>query len=75
MKSKITAELRRIAKDLSLVADDKTEKRLQEIKRDFIESLKKSPSIQNLNPEQLWKRIQNEIRGEIRKHPSEWRSV
>ncbi len=56
-------------------ADDTTERRLQEIRREFIESVKKSFLLTDLNPEELWNSIQNDIRREIREHPGEWRSV
>jgi hypothetical protein len=56
------------------VADEITEKRLLEIKREFIESLKKSLPLTNMNPEKLWNSIQNDIRREIMEHPGEWRS-
>jgi hypothetical protein len=56
-------------------AGDDPERRLLEIKREFIESVKKSLPSMNLSPEELWNRIQNDIRTEIRQRPGEWRSV
>jgi hypothetical protein len=78
MKRSVAAELYCIIKDIeagALVADETTEKRLQEVRRDFIESMKKSLPLKNLNPEELWDRIKNDIRKEIRRRPDEWRSV
>jgi hypothetical protein len=56
-------------------ADEIDERLLQEIKREFIESIKKSLPSMNLSPEELWNRIQNDIRTEIRLRPNEWRLV
>ena len=51
-------------------ANDDTERQLQEIKQEFIRSVKKSLPL--MNPEKLWGQIQNEIKAEMRQHPDEW---
>ena len=51
-------------------ADDTAEQRLQEIKREFIDGVKKSMPL--WNPEELWSRIQQEIKADMRQHPDEW---
>jgi hypothetical protein len=53
-------------------ADENIERRLLEIKREFIESVKKSLPL--MNPEKLWSSIQDDVRREIKMRPGEWRS-
>ena len=48
--------------------------RFQEIKREFLEGVKKSLPLTGLNPKDLWGSIQDDIRREIRQRPGEWRS-
>jgi hypothetical protein len=55
-------------------AVDDTEQRLQEIKREFIESIKRSLSLSNLEAEKLWGSIRDDVRREMMQHPGEWRS-
>jgi hypothetical protein len=55
-------------------ASDDDERRLQEIRREFIEGVKRSLSLSNLEAEKIWNNIQDDIRAEIRLHPGEWLS-
>jgi ribosomal protein S8E len=56
-------------------AGDDDERRLQEIKREFVESIKRSLSLSSFDAEKIWNNIQDDIRAEIRLRPGEWRSV
>lgn len=71
----IIIELRRIANDIEkqfLIANSQIEHRLQEIKRQFIESFKRSPGLRHLNAEEAWEKIKDSIRNDLQKNPGEW---
>jgi hypothetical protein len=73
---KIVAELRRIADDLDkqlqAAANAQIEHRLIEIKRQFIESFKRSPGLRHLDAEEAWEKIKDSVRNDLQKKPGEW---
>jgi hypothetical protein len=71
----IVVELRQIANDLEneiRIADAQIENRLQEIKRQFIESFKKSPLLNKFDAEDAWEKIRDSIKYDLLKHPRDW---
>lgn len=68
-------KLRCIADDLGkqfIIANAKIEHRLQEIKRQFIESFKQSAGIRHLNADAAWEKIKESVRKDLLKNPGEW---
>ena len=78
METPVTRELRRIANDLdaaySRIADTQFEEYMQEVKRKFFESFRKTHGLEHLNPEKLWNQMQDSIRREIRQRPQDWKA-
>lgn len=78
MDNTVTRELRRIANDLDAaftrVADAELEQRLQDVKRQFIESVRKTQGLGHVDPEKLWNKMKDEIRMDIKQRPMDWRA-
>lgn len=78
METTLVQELRRIAINLKIgsnrFADDNVDRRLQELKKTFLENMKKCPSLSGCNAEEVWRHIKDEIRAEIRRQPQDWRA-
>lgn len=77
MEITVSQELRRIAKVLDVTyaqnAGKSIEQSMRKIKKKFMEGLKKSKGLGHLDPEQMWRQMQDSIRREMQQRPRDWR--
>lgn len=53
--------------------DAKIEKQMEEIKKQFFENLKSKPGLEDFNADEIWNKIKDSIRREMRYRPQEWK--
>jgi hypothetical protein len=76
MKRQVSAIVREIIAYLNRTEsnDAKIEKQLEEIKKEFFTNLTNKPGLEDLNAEEIWNKIKDSIRREMRYRPKEWKN-
>ena len=54
--------------------DAKIENQMEEIKKQFFKNLKSKPELKDFNAEEIWNKIKDSIRREMRYRPQEWKN-